>query len=137
VGVRTIAGNLVRRAGVPRSGVSFQELPEGLQEPEDRDADPADLAVRGEVERRLAVAWILFLCHYAQAWNRLSSRDRRTLHLVEVQGLSYLEAGRLLGVGRSNMKMIVFRARKRIAQRMREAMRPASGRRATALGPAR
>jgi predicted DNA-binding protein (UPF0251 family) len=55
------------------------------------------------------------------------------LHLVEVEGLSYQEAGDILGVGRSNMKMIVFRSRKRVARRMRQTMsqallpRPAGG----------
>ena len=67
-------------------------------------------------------AWMLFLCHYARAWRDLSQRDRRTLHLVEVEGLSYDQAGSILQVGRSNMKMIVFRSRKRIVRRMRQAM---------------
>lgn len=122
VWVRTIAGNLVRRAGSPRRRLSFQELPEGLQEPEDTRGDPVALAATTEQEDLLRSAWILFLCHYRRAWSELSDRDRRALHLVEVEGLSYQEAAGLLGVGRSNMKMIVFRARVRIARRMRAAM---------------
>lgn len=122
VWVRTIAGNLVRRASVPRSRLSFQELPEGLQEPEDRRENPVLRALQAEQQRRLRGAWMLFLCHYARAWVDLSQRDRRTLHLVEVEGVTYAEAGVILGVGRSNMKMIVFRSRKRIVRRMRQAM---------------
>ena len=122
VWVRTIAGNIVRRASSSRSRLSFQELPEGLQEPVDRAESPAQLALRDEQERRLRVAWILFLSHYAEAWKDLAQRDRRTLHLVEVEGLSYRDAGSILRVGRSNMKMIVFRSRKRIARRMRQRM---------------
>ena len=124
VWVRTIAGNLVRRAGTSRGRLSFQELPEGLQEPEDTREGPMLRAETEEQLRRLRIAWMLFLCHYAQAWRELSQRDRRTLHLVEVEGLSYQEAGEILQVGRSNMKMIVFRSRKRIARRMRAAMLP-------------
>lgn len=126
VWVRTIAGNIVRRAGSSRSRLSFQELPEGLQEPEDTGAGPVIRAEAEEQSRRLRGAWMLFLCHYARAWRELSPRDRRTLHLVEVEGLSYQEAGQILRVGRSNMKMIVFRSRKRIARRMRAAMAAAS-----------
>ena len=122
VWVRTIAGNIVRRASGRRSRISFQELPEGLQEPQDDAETPELQLVRGEQEENLRSAWILFLSLYAQAWEELSQRDRRTLHLVEVENRSYQEAGRILGVGRSNMKMIVFRSRKRIARHMRAAL---------------
>jgi RNA polymerase sigma factor (sigma-70 family) len=93
VWVRTIAGNVVRRAALARARATPQEL-ETASELED----------------------------HARAWEELGQRDRRTLHLVEVEGLSYQEAGRILEVGRSSMKMIVFRSRRRIARRMREAM---------------
>ena len=122
VWVRTIAGNVVRRAGAPRSRMFFQELPDGLNEPQDHRENPVYKVSVNEQERRLRGAYGLFLAHYARAWSELSQRDRRTLHLVEVEGLSYEEAGRVLKVGRSNMKMIVFRSRKRIARRMRQAM---------------
>ena len=126
VWVRTIAGNLIRRRGSrAQRRLSFQELPEGFQEPEDERESPLAHAVEGEENERLREAWVLFLCHYAKAWEGLAQRDRRTLHLVEVEGLSYLEAGKILQVGRSNMKMIVFRSRKRIARGMRQAMRTA------------
>lgn len=127
VWVRTIAGNLVRRQS-GRGGqrrLSFQELPEGFQEPEDGRENPLSQAVHDEEHERLRAAWVLFLCHYARAWEELGQRDRRTLHMVEVEGLSYQEAGDLLGVGRSNMKMIVFRSRKRVARHMRQAMNQA------------
>lgn len=122
VWVRTIAGNLVRRASIARSRLSFQELPAGFQEPVDNRADPTLRILRAEDERQLRGAWILFLCHYGRAWGQLSPRDRCTLTLVEVDALSYEEAGRALAVGRSNMKMIVFRARRRIAHAMRVSM---------------
>lgn len=125
VWVRTIAGNIVRRASGRGSALSFQELPEGLREPADETINPELQADLGEQSERLREAWMLFLVHYAEAWSRLSDRDRRALHLVEVLDLSYERAGAELGVKRSNMKMIVFRSRKRIAARMRQAMRPA------------
>jgi RNA polymerase sigma factor (sigma-70 family) len=120
VWVRTIAGNLIRRATTVRQRVAFMELSEGIAE--ERAENPFHCALREEQEQRMQGAWALFLSHYWSAWQGLALRDRRTLQLIEVEGLSYEEAGRILGVGRSNMKMIVFRSRKRIARRMRQAM---------------
>ncbi len=124
VWVRTIAGNIVRRASARPGRLSFQELPEGLQEPADGKLGPIQRAESQEQEESLRAAWVLFLCLYKEAWEQLGERDQRTLHLVEVEGLSYQAAGEILEVGRSNMKMIVFRSRKRIARFMRAAMCP-------------
>ncbi len=124
VWVRTIAGNIVRRASTRLAAVSFQELPEGLREPADHRKSPDEVADTVEQSERLRGAWLLFLCHYARAWEQLAPRDQRALELVEVEGRTYEEAGRILQVRRSNMKMIIFRSRKRIAARMRAAMRP-------------
>jgi len=121
VWVRTIAGNVVRRAALLRSRLPQHDLEEA-GELEDRAGGPIQAIQDQDEAQRLRQAWVLLLWYYAQAWKELSQRDRRTLHLVEVEGLSYQEAGRVLAVGRSNMKMIVFRSRKRIARRIREAM---------------
>lgn len=122
VWVRTIAGNIVRRASSRGAGVSFQELPEGCQEPADAATGPDFQAMLSEQGVRLRESWVLFLILYRAAWTRLSERDRLALELVELEGRSYAEAGEQLGVRHSNMKMIVFRARKRIAAQMRVAM---------------
>lgn len=121
VWVRTIAGNVLRRSAVARSRTTPQEL-EAASELEDHGRGPVQSIVDEDESQRLRRAWVLLLWYYAQAWEELGQRDRRTLHLVEVEGLSYQEAGRILEVGRSSMKMIVFRSRRRIARRMREAM---------------
>jgi RNA polymerase sigma factor (sigma-70 family) len=122
VWVRTIAGNLIRRATTSRQRISFLQLSEAMAETEERAENPFHRALQEEQEQRIHGAWALFLSHYWNAWRGLGLRDRRTLQLIEVEGLSYEEAGRILGVGRSNMKMIVFRSRKRIARRMRQTM---------------
>jgi RNA polymerase sigma factor (sigma-70 family) len=121
VWVRTIAGNVVRRAALSRARHAEHELPEP-GDLEDRASGPAQAFVDEDEAQRLRRAWLLLLWYYGQAWKELGQRDRRTLHLVEVEGLSYQEAGAILSVGRSNMKMIVFRSRRRIARRMRDAM---------------
>jgi RNA polymerase sigma factor (sigma-70 family) len=112
---RRIAMNVVRRAS-PRSGagISWQSLAEGRCEPADRRSGPSEQLCRGEEARSLDRAWMLLLSLYAAAFSTLLERERRALDLIEIHGRSYAEAAAELGVGPSNMKMIVFRARKRI-----------------------
>jgi RNA polymerase sigma-70 factor (ECF subfamily) len=110
---RTIAGNLVRRGRFERRR-SFQDMPAGLQEPTDRRAGPAAELLLAEDERLLQRAWCLLLLRYAAAFEQLNERDRAALHLIEVEGFSYQAACRELRVGLSNLKMILFRARRRI-----------------------
>jgi len=110
---RTIAGNLVRRSRFERRR-SFQDMPEGLQEPTDRRAGPAAELLEAEDQRILRHAWLLLLTRYAAAYDQLSERDRAALHLIEVEELTYQQACVRLGVGLSNLKMILFRARRRM-----------------------
>lgn len=111
---RTIAGNLVRRQASTRARGAWSALPEGGDEPVDRHCGPSDEASEREEVRITAAAWLYVLLQYAAAYEQLSPRDRLALELIEVQGLSYAEAGRRLRVGMSNMKMIMFRSRRRI-----------------------
>jgi DNA-directed RNA polymerase specialized sigma24 family protein len=57
---------------------------------------------------------MILLALYASALRSLSAREQTALELVEVEDRTYADAAKTLRVGRSNMKMIVFRARKRI-----------------------
>jgi RNA polymerase sigma factor (sigma-70 family) len=112
---RRIATNVVRRACLPTSALgSLQALPQGFQEPADLALDPGDSASGVEEMRSLARAWMILLAHYAAAAATLRDRERRALELIEIRDFSYAQAAADLGVGPSNMKMIVFRARKRI-----------------------
>jgi RNA polymerase sigma factor (sigma-70 family) len=125
--VRTIAGNVLRRSTGRDTArrfadFSLQALPEGLQEPVDPDRGPHLRLVEGEERAELGSAWMLFLTHYAQAYAQLAPRDRRALDMVEVQGRSYAEAGRILAVSSSNMKMIMLRARRRLQGHLRRSL---------------
>lgn len=122
--VRTIAANVVRRARAmaagPRMLVETQQTT--VHEPVDWHAGPQRRVCESEERGNLRAAWLLFLRHYAEAFERLSPRDRRALVIVEVEGFSYAEASQALGVGASNMKMIMLRARRRLVAHMRVAM---------------
>jgi RNA polymerase sigma factor (sigma-70 family) len=113
VWVRTIAGNAVRRAR-RRAAPRASALEEQTSEPCDPGASPLLLA--SGREQALVFARSLSLLYTATlfAFERLRPRDRRALELVELQGQPYAEAGPLLGVPPENMKMIVFRARRRL-----------------------
>ena len=130
---RRIATNVVRRAALRRfPGVATVRLdpPSGgrTQEPADTRCGPSEELSRVEEDRDLARAWILLLSFYADAFSSLRAREQRALELIEIEGCSYVEAAGRLGVGASNMKMIVFRARKRIqAAMVRRMTVPTSG----------
>lgn len=119
---RTIAANVVRRSTQRTGADRALELPEGLGEPADPRPGPDVACCADEACKELRVAWSILLLHYAEAYRALSRRDQEALELVEVEGKTYAEAGALLRVGRSNMKMIMFRARKRIRAHVLEAM---------------
>ncbi len=123
---RTIAANVVRRSR-RRRGLSLDAMPEGGLEVADGGCGPDQTALVAEQRDELKRAWLVLLLHYAAAYDKLSPRDKRALHLVEVDGLTYVEAGERLGVGRSNMKMIMFRSRKRIRAHILAAMALGTG----------
>ena len=120
--VQAISRNVIHRQLSKAARLSLQDLPEGLSEPETRVAGPAANAQIREERELIARAWGLLMLHYAAAWKELSARDRRALELIEVEGRSYAQAGEILSVGMSNMKMIMFRARRRIRAHIARAM---------------
>ena len=115
---RTIALNQIRHAKRENWRPSLQDLPDGLQEPADDRCKPEVSAELVEQREVICNSWSLYLLLYNAAWRELSVRDQRALQLVEVEEHSYAEACEILGVGMSNMKMIMFRARRRIRERI-------------------
>ena len=115
---RTIAGNLVRRARAARRGMSREALMAVRAEPRDPHAGPVQVTVEDEEREHLAQAWIIVLSRWLEAYEALSPRERRLMDLVEVRGLSYSAAAEDMGLGLSNVKMILFRARTRMRQRI-------------------
>ena len=131
---RKIATNVVRRAMTRGREWKLEDFPKGVAEPADRRAGPDEQICRDEEARSVARAWMLLLGHYSRAVETLRDRDRLALELIEVRGLSYVEAAAELGVGGSNMKMIVFRARKRIRAEVGRTLAPAAPRELRATG---
>jgi len=122
--VRTIASNALRRARRRPVvlGTYFSEMGESFDAAADRRSSPHAAASDSEASHRLGKAYAVMLLHYAAAFDTLKDRDRAALHMVEVEGVSYAEVGRRLGVGRSNTKMIVFRARHRLRSQLERSL---------------
>jgi RNA polymerase sigma factor (sigma-70 family) len=101
-----------------RAEVAFEDLPE-----------PADVGagaggpVRGVIddESRLACTrvYLTYLHLYLRFYTMLSERERRAIHLVEVDCLSYRDAAAQLEIKLENLKMVIFRARRKIHRSMR------------------
>ncbi len=114
VWVRTIAGNALRRSRRRGARPVFQDLPSGPAEPEDRAPGPARCAEEGEARVHLEQAYLILLAALAAGAQGLSERDQRALFLVDHEGNSHAEAAQRLGVRAANLKMILFRARRRL-----------------------
>lgn len=67
-----------------------------------------------EQERSIRDVYPLFLSAYAHAYARLAPRDRAVLQAVEVEQRPYSKVGAKLGARTGAVKMIVFRARRRL-----------------------
>lgn len=93
----------------------FQNLDEEQLQPEDTKTRAPD---RAAIEAESAVvvdrAYLLYLQLYLLHYNRLSPKERRALALVEVDGVSYKDAAQDLGIRLENLKMVIFRGRRKI-----------------------
>lgn len=84
-------------------------------EPADENAStPFDSSAEREATTALTGSWMLYLSVYLEAYRCLTPREKRVLFLVEVDSLPYREAADRVGVRVENLKMMVFRARRKI-----------------------
>lgn len=87
----------------------------GLLDPADEHAHtPLEEAQQHEADHELVGAWLLYLHFYLDAYARLTPAEKRALFLVEVKGLPYREAAAKLDLRVENLKMRIFRARRKV-----------------------
>lgn len=129
----------MKRGG--RAEVPFEDLAE---HPEVGALGPLGGAVEKESALRCQRVYLTYLQLYLRFYTMLSPRERRAIHLVEVDGFSYREAASELGIKLENLKMVIFRARRKIHRSMRRVfeglppdLRPARDPRSLAAGPGR
>jgi RNA polymerase sigma-70 factor (ECF subfamily) len=107
-----VATNLVRD-GQRRHRVELVPVPD------ERSAHVlrTDEDVSGDAERRTDVT---------RAMARLTSRERELLWLAYAQGSSHEEIAESLGLKTASIKMLLFRARRRLAELLRRPPRPSA-----------
>ncbi len=117
----TIVDNAIRRQlRQKHAGPGLSLSPtEVLAQQRDHSAREPDLQAQDHEEcRATASAYGVVLACYLAAYHRLSERERFVLQMVEVQRMRYSEVAALLGMRPEALKMVVFRARKRIFDRI-------------------
>lgn len=114
----TIVRNMVHRhlRRSFRSALGFEHASDAMLLRPDPGPGPAEVLVVRDEALQASASFALLLLVWSSAYGQLRERDRRVLHLIEVEGRAYREAAELLGVRPGNLKMLVFRARRRIAQ---------------------
>ena len=91
--------------------------------PEDvRLRQPDRAASEAESARTVNGAFVLYLHLYLQHFEQLSEREQRALTMVEVERRSYKEAAAELGIRVENLKMVVFRGRRKIFRGMEQSL---------------
>ncbi len=99
-----------------RSEVPFEDLSE---QPEIHGENPLSGAIERESKSECARVYLTYLYLYLKFYGMLSERERAALHMVEVQEHSYRQAADELGIKLENLKMVIFRARRKIHRAMR------------------
>ncbi len=99
-----------------RTEVPFEDLSDYA---ETGDVNPLNGVIETESRGECIRAYLTYLQLYLRFYGMLSERERRALQLVECEGQSYRNAAQELGIKLENLKMVIFRARKKIHRSMR------------------
>ena len=99
-----------------RKEVCFDDVPD---QPSPTTASPLSGAIETESRDECMQVYLTYLQLYLQFYGMLSDREQLALKLVEVDGCSYRDASATLGIKLENLKMVVFRARRKIHRSMK------------------
>jgi RNA polymerase sigma factor (sigma-70 family) len=99
-----------------RTEVPFEDLSD---QPEERSQNPLTGAIEHESREECTRVYLTYLHLYLRFYSMLSEREQRALHMVEVDEKSYRQAAADLSIKLENLKMVIFRARRKIHRSMR------------------
>lgn len=100
-----------------RQEVAFEDLSD--QPSTQSSTNPLQGVLDAESTEECAQVYLTYLQLYLRFYSMLSDRERRALRLVEVENKSYRVAAEALGIKLENLKMVIFRARRKIHRSMR------------------
>ena len=89
-----------------------------VEAPDLHAQDPMEAVIECEEGEQDVRTWRVFLALYLRAYTMLSEKERFVLQMVEVHGKSYAALAAELGIRREALKMAVFRARRRLLDRL-------------------
>jgi RNA polymerase sigma factor (sigma-70 family) len=112
----TVLKHLRSQGRAGRMEVAFEDLGD---QPEVDTKSPLSGAMDQESERECGRVYLTYLHLYLKFYSMLSPRERSAIHLVEVEECSYRDAAEQLGIKLENLKMVIFRARRKIHRAMR------------------
>jgi RNA polymerase sigma factor (sigma-70 family) len=134
----TVLKHLRSQGRSGRMEIPFEDLGD---QPEPEMRNPLAGAMDQESERECGRVYLTYLHLYLKFYSMLSARERSAIHLVEVEESSYRDAAEQLGIKLENLKMVIFRARRKIHRAMRRVFeglppecKPARDPRAAELG---
>ena len=105
--------------GLPRRVSLDDEL---LQRQGSRERGPERCAAEAESALVVDTAYLIYLNLYLAHFRLLSEKEQRALTLVEVESASYKQAATALGIRLENLKMVIFRGRRKIYRGLQKAL---------------
>jgi len=101
----------------------FTPLDEDVgQRADPHDRSPYRCALDAESAKLVDFAYLVYLNLYLVHFKRLSAKEQRALRMVEVDGASYKETAASLGIRLENLKMVIFRGRRKILRGLQKSL---------------
>jgi RNA polymerase sigma factor (sigma-70 family) len=101
----------------------FTPLDEDVgQRADPHNRTPYRCAVEGESAELVDFAYLVYLNLYLVHFKRLSEKEQCALRMVEVEGASYKETAACLGIRLENLKMVIFRGRRKIFRGLQKSL---------------
>lgn len=111
----TVLKHLRAQGRAGRHEVAIEDLAE---QPQTRAQRPEEDLVEGESRAECGRVYLTYLHLYLRFYSMLGPRERAAIHMVEIEELSYRSAAERLGIKLENLKMVIFRARRKIHRAM-------------------
>jgi RNA polymerase sigma-70 factor (ECF subfamily) len=112
----TVLKHLRAQGRTGRHEVAYEDLSD---QPAERTARPDHGMIDREAGVECGRVYLTYLHLYLEFYSMLSPRERSAIHMVEVEEISYREAADRLGIKLENLKMVIFRARRKIHRSMK------------------
>jgi RNA polymerase sigma factor (sigma-70 family) len=112
----TVLKHLRAQGRTGRHEIAFEDLSD---QPAERTSRPDHGMIDREAMGECGRVYLTYLHLYLRFYSMLSPRERSAIHMVEVEEISYRDAADRLGIKLENLKMVIFRARRKIHRSMK------------------